>query len=279
MTKCEHGRQKQYCKECGGSQICEHGKRKSICKLCHGSQICEHNRLKQICKECGGSGICEHNDYKARCKKCKGGSICKHSKRKSRCKECGGSELCKSEWCEMTKIKNYEGYCLFCYIHLFPDTLLTKKYKTKELAIVESIKLDFPELTWVMDKKILDGCSKRRPDILLDLGYQVIIIEIDEHQHNKYDTTCENKRIMEISQDLGHRPFIFIIFNPDDYIINNKKITSCWGNNKNGILDIKKSKQTEWDNRIFILKEQVKYWYTNISIKTVEIIYLFYNVL
>jgi hypothetical protein len=33
---------------------------------------------------------------------------------------------------------------------------------------------------------------------------------------------------MEISQDLGHRPVIFISFNPDEYIDkNNTKIKSC----------------------------------------------------
>ena len=29
---CEHGRQRQYCKECGGASICEHGRRRSQCK-------------------------------------------------------------------------------------------------------------------------------------------------------------------------------------------------------------------------------------------------------
>ena len=67
------------------------------------------------------------------------------------------------------------------------------------------------------DKKIQDGCSTRRPDLFLDLGYQIIIIEIDENQHIDYDCSCENKRIMELSQDVGHRPIVFIRFNPDDY--------------------------------------------------------------
>ena len=32
MNKCEHGKRKSYCKDCGGSQICEHNKIKSNCK-------------------------------------------------------------------------------------------------------------------------------------------------------------------------------------------------------------------------------------------------------
>jgi hypothetical protein len=42
-------------------------------------------------------------------------------------------------------------------------------------------------------------------------------IEIDENQHVAYDCSCENKRIMELSQDVGHRPIVFIRFNPDGY--------------------------------------------------------------
>ena len=60
IKKCEHGKQKSQCKDCGGSGICEHGKRKAQCKDCGGSGICEHGKRKRICKDCGGSEICEH---------------------------------------------------------------------------------------------------------------------------------------------------------------------------------------------------------------------------
>ena len=33
-NKCSHGKRKNYCKKCGGSQICQHGKCKSQCKEC-----------------------------------------------------------------------------------------------------------------------------------------------------------------------------------------------------------------------------------------------------
>ena len=35
IAKCPHGRQRSFCKECGGSQICEHGRQRSICKECN----------------------------------------------------------------------------------------------------------------------------------------------------------------------------------------------------------------------------------------------------
>jgi len=51
--KCEHGKMKTYCKECGGTSICEHGKRKVYCKECGGGSLCEHGKRKDYCKVCG----------------------------------------------------------------------------------------------------------------------------------------------------------------------------------------------------------------------------------
>ena len=92
---CKHGRNKNYCKECGGSAICEHGKRKYRCKECGGSSICKHGKVKYECKECGGSGICEHGKRKYECKECGGSAICEHGRIKYDCKKCGGSQICQ----------------------------------------------------------------------------------------------------------------------------------------------------------------------------------------
>jgi hypothetical protein len=124
---------------------------------------------------------------------------------------------------------------------------------------------------------ISDGCSKRRPDLLLDLGYQIIIIEVDENQHIDYDTSCENKRIMEISRDVGHRPIIFIRFNPDDYKSGEINVTSCWGTNKNSLCVVKKNKKNEWKNRLEELSRNIEYWTHNRTDKMIETINLFYN--
>ena len=186
---------------------------------------------------------------------------------------------CKTNLCPTRPQDKFEGYCLRCYIYNFPDKPVAKNYKTKEFAVVEFVKLWFPNFTWLADKQIKDGCSFKRPDLLLDLGYQIIIVEVDENQHNKYDCSCENKRLMELSQDLGHRPIIFIRFNPDDYVnINNDKVRSCWSITKiTGIVKIEYKK--EWNNRLECLKDQINYWAKpeNKTDKTLEIIQLFYN--
>ena len=190
------------------------------------------------------------------------------------------NKTCKTYLCSTLVQEKYDGYCLFCYINLFPDKPVCRNYKTKEYAVVEYVKNKFTNFNWIADKIVSDGCSKRRPDLLLDLGYQIIIIEIDENQHIDYDCSCENKRIMELSQDLDHRPIIFIRFNPDDYEKDGENITSCWGQDKKGICVIKKSKKNEWIERLNTLEEHINYWITpeNITNKTIEIIQLYYDI-
>ena len=186
---------------------------------------------------------------------------------------------CKSEWCNTVVKEKYEGYCLFCYVNLFPDKELSRNYKTKEKDVIDKIKIALPDFTWVCDKKVQDGCSKRRPDMLLDLGFQVIIVEVDENQHNNYENICENKRTMEISQDLNHRPIIFIRFNPDNYKdTSGKTVTSCWKmNQKTGLLQVSKSKAKEWLERMDRLIREIEYWIGNKSEKVIKVINLFYD--
>ena len=186
---------------------------------------------------------------------------------------------CKSSWCNTYGNKKYDGYCRYCFIHLFPDILISKNYKTKEYYVVDYIKEHLSHIDIITDKRIDGGCSKRRPDILIDVGFQIIIVEIDENQHSDYDCSCENKRLMELSQDVGFRPIIFIRFNPDSYKINDKKITSCWYINKLGICQINKKKINEWNDRLKNLKETIEYWCNpqHKIDKTIEIIHLYYN--
>ena len=189
------------------------------------------------------------------------------------------NKTCKSSWCSTLVQEKYDGYCLFCYMNLFPDKPVSRNYKTKEYAVVEYVKTKFPNHSWIADKIVNGGCSKRRPDLLLDLLYQIVIVEVDENQHTEYDCSCQNKRIMELSQDLGHRPIVFIRFNPDDYEKEGTNITSCWGQDKKGICVVKKTKKDEWTQRLNMLEEHINYWINpaNITNKTIETIQLFYD--
>jgi hypothetical protein len=183
------------------------------------------------------------------------------------------NKKCASEWCLHRSYRSsFQGYCTYCFIHLFPDKPVVKNYKTKEGVVVDYITTMFPNVTWV------ETGSKRRPDVFLDLKYQVIVVEVDENQHIDYDCSCENKRIMELSQDVGHRPIIFIRFNPDQYIKQDgTKVKSCWSINSQGISVVNKNDCKEWKNRLQTLATQLQYWHDNKTEKTVEIIQLYYD--
>ena len=85
---CEHNRQQNLCKDCGGATICEHNRQRNQCRDCGGATICEHNRQRNQCKDCGGSSICEHGLVQQWCKNCEGGRICEHSRQIRSCKTC-----------------------------------------------------------------------------------------------------------------------------------------------------------------------------------------------
>jgi hypothetical protein len=163
-------------------------------------------------------------------------------------------------------------------MHFRPDIKNARNYKTKERTVVDFITENFPDITWILDKRIEGGCSARRPDCIADFGDFLLIIEVDEREHSDRDTMCENKRIMELSQDLEHRPIVMIRFNPDGYTTDeNTRIFSPWRPGKDGILRIVKTRESEWSSRLKVLKNMILEWSTKGTQKTVEIIHMFYS--
>jgi hypothetical protein len=184
-------------------------------------------------------------------------------------------KACIAEHC-VTRACNprYRGYCLPCFMGHFPNEPVCRNYKTKERAVAESVQTAFNDVTWSYDKLVPDGCSKRRPDIFGDFGDFVIIIEVDEFSHEGY--SCEHKRLMEISQDIGHRPLIVIRFNPDSYVSNGVKYT-CWRHDGNGILVVSRSKAKEWRERLTTQNHEIQKWMQTKSEKTLQVVHLFYG--
>jgi hypothetical protein len=185
---------------------------------------------------------------------------------------------CATHLCDSRlKDKKYEEYCFRCFVNIYPERPIARNYKTKEKYVVDRIREKFSDFDWISDRKISGGCSKRRPDLFLDLGFQVIIIEIDEYAHDTYDDICENKRIMEISQDIGHSPIMLIRFNPDSYTDSTgEKIQSCWAINKSGLMTVRKNHERKWNNRIDTLINQIQFCVDNPTEKTIDKIELFY---
>lgn len=185
------------------------------------------------------------------------------------------AKKCLTNLCNINVSTKYKGYCYRCFIFMYPDHPLIRNHKTKDKAVTDFIIAKFSNYNWILDKTITGGTSLRRPDILLNLDHKVLIIEIDENMH-KY-INCENRRIMEIAQDLKYKDMILIRFNPDSYRDeNNNKIKSPWGTtNKKEYIKIIDEKN--WTERLNLLKDKIEYWIANDSDKNMEIIELFYD--
>ncbi len=186
------------------------------------------------------------------------------------------SPRCKNDWCD-TQIKNkYEGYCMPCFVNNpeNADKPAMRNYKTKELEVVNHIKKHFGDYLWVFDRRIHGGVFNRRPDIFLDLGKHIIIIEVDENKHSSYNCACEKNRINEIIFNVDYKPITLIRFNPDKYKdFNGTIVKSCWKLTK-GVITI--SNQKEWSERINKLIETIKHYIEFKSDEVLNIIPLFY---
>ena len=180
---------------------------------------------------------------------------------------------CKNDCDTILTNEKYKGYCLRCFIFKFPNEKISKNYKIKEIHMTDFIKEKFKEQVMIFDKQT-GGCSKRRPDVYIDKFTHVIIVECDENQHR--DTSCENKRTMELFQDFCNRPIVFIRFNPDSYINEGKKKLSSFKTHKlSGVPMIRDKK--EWSNRLICLKICIEKWLNNIPEKEITNEYLFYD--
>jgi hypothetical protein len=270
---CLHQIRRSRCIECKGSELCMHNNYKSICVECQGSNICEHNKLYYQCVECQGYLICEHNKRKSLCSKCEGSYICSHQKQKNQCVTCTPSSGCHH--CHIISIINskWKPYCFRCYCVLNPDAIIPRKYKLKEHHVVDSLKTHFKEqITMIFDKPIEGGCSKKRPDVSIDLGSHCLMIEIDENRHMNY--SCEERRMTELYEDVGFRKIIFIRFNPDGYKEGINKYTSPFRYTRSGILHLE---EAEFNRRIQKLIERIHIHRITEPLEQITVEYLFYG--
>ncbi len=188
------------------------------------------------------------------------------------------NKTCLTYLCGKQVTNKYKGYCMTCFIHVFPDEPVFRNYKTKEKTVSLFVMETFWYYDWVIDKALSSGCSKRRPDLLLNLGFITLIIEVDEEQHTGYTVECENNRMTEIYDAIEGMPTVFFRFNPDGYIDEEgNKVSSCFTQNKLGVTVIEK--ENEWIERLSTLKNQIEFWSKeeNKTDRPIEIVKLFYD--
>jgi hypothetical protein len=123
----------------------------------------------------------------------------------------------------------------------------------------------------VFDKRVEDGCSLRRPDVRIDFGTHTIDIECDENQHKWYN--CETKRMMEIFQDCGNRPIVFLRFNPDSYEDEEgERHSGCFTATPTGL-----RVEDEFQIRMEELCKRIEYYRHRIPEKEVTVEQFFYD--
>jgi hypothetical protein len=161
--------------------------------------------------------------------------------------------------------------CSRCFYKFYPNDKIPRRFKCKQHYFNEKLIEEFGDI-FEYDRAIKCGCSLKRPDWFVDCFNYSIIIELDENQH-KYNS-CDEKRMMELFQDLGNRKLILIRINPDKYKKGDIKISNCFKFDKNNTI---KCVTKEFDERFNKLVERIQHFLNNEPTKELTIEKLFFD--
>jgi len=274
---CSHDTLVKKCHICNPTTICIHAMQVNRCNIC-ATRRCIHNNPSATCTNCNIIVKCAHNRAVRTCMICDVERFCIHKIHQFDCKDCDGRNLCRTPHCTEKRHKQYNGYCKECCITICPEIRVSYGTKSRENEIVHVITERFSDYTWISDRRVEYGCSARRPDLYCDFGDFAVIIECDENQHIGYNISCDERRIMELSRDIGHKPLTFIRINPDGYTDDRGiRTPSPWIRNKNGILILNASRRVEWNTRMDILCQTIRDEIAKPAMKTIHCIHLYFD--
>ena len=217
-----------------------------LCKECHNNlygteKICNHPECSKMC-----CFAYDDETYPLLCVKHKLPDMV--NLKSKRCSEPGCDKHI-----ETTKNKQkHKGLCYTCFYTKYPVEGCYKNNDIKERLIVNHVIKQFPDYKFILNKAI--GPKNHRPDMLLDLDDKVIIIEIDEYQHKGYNT--DELLRLDIIQKAINKKVICIRFNPDSFIKDNVKTSSCFKLNDKKIFEV--VKQDEFESRLKHLYKFIK---------------------
>ena len=236
---CEHGKVRSHCRDCKGGSVCEHGRIRSYCKECDGGAMCIHGREKRRCKECEGNGICEHKKVRSRCKECGGNEICEHGRHKYQCKDCGGSQICDHDrirsGCKDCRrnlplekvLSRYKHACSICganistskqKLHKMCSECMGENELRPEIIWREIIENNFEFKPSTIDEYVYtENCTtnRYRSDLTFHTPNLIIILELDEDSHVRYEADCEIKRTVNMKDAYPDQKVLMIRMNPD----------------------------------------------------------------
>lgn len=124
-------------------------------------------------------------------------------------------KLC--EFCA-TEIHYTDQFCKSCKVYIQNGKVTLKKIRKEETI---KYLLESNEIKFTHDLVVKGGCSKKRPDFIIQSNNGTIILEVDEEQHNRksYSCICEITRMKQLYFDVGVENLIFVRYNPDSYEI------------------------------------------------------------
>ena len=172
-------------------------------------------------------------------------------------------QSCKLKWI----IPDDQTMCNACREFNTPSIRNRKENKIKAL-------LEANNITYESHDKYVDvNCSRKRPDFILDYNFYKVVIEIDENQHRSYPCECEQSRMIQIHQDIG-MDTLFIRFNPDSYINNERKRIKSYTSRESKLLDLLNSlKNTEKrETSLEVIYMYYDNWGGNIEIESINYI-------
>ena len=90
----------------------------------------------------------------------------------------------------------------------------------------------------------------------------MLIVEVDERQYADYNTSCERRRMMELFEDAGSRPVVFLRFNPHAYTdAAGGRVRSPWTKDpKTGEPRVLPERRGEWTARVEALCARIAHW-------------------
>ena len=192
------------------------------------------------------------------------------------------SKRCKQEGCTtFFSSSRYRGYCVYCFLHLFPDEPVAYNYKVKEKHVtdfIERVFADHPTVSPVFDKKIYGGCSLRRPDIFFDCLTHVVVGEVDENGHNTEGyCSCENRRLMLLFTDCGDRPIVFVRINPDGYTdAHDTTHPSCFKYHETSGVPMVRD-ESVWSDRLAVFHDRLRHHIATIPERELTVEHLYYD--
>jgi hypothetical protein len=151
------------------------------------------------------------------------------------------------------------GLCNDCFE--FKEKKVHKAKEKEVILFLESKGIKFDS----KDRRVDFGCSGRRPDGVIDLKYLFVCIEVDEEQHKSRACECEQGRMIQIHQDFGGAPVLFIRYNPDNYRDHLGKLHKGNSNRLNKLIEVLNGLKNKLDRE--------EKW----SAKSLSVIYLFYD--